>query len=71
MDSNHEENGMELRKFTMVIFLNDGVDVDDAMEADPLKFGALRLYNRNGTVDVDIAPRIGRAVLFKSQLVMH
>ena len=66
MDSNHEENGQELRKFTMILFLNDNVEVDDAMEADPQKYGALRLFNRNGTVDVDIAPRIGRAVLFKS-----
>lgn len=68
MDSNHEEDGDENRKFTMIIFLNDGVDVDNAMEADPLKFGALRLYNRSGSVDVDIAPRMGRAVIFKSQL---
>ena len=34
MDSNHEEDGQELRKFTLIVFLNDGADVDDAAESD-------------------------------------
>ena len=65
---------MDLRKFTMVIFLNDGLDVNNP-DAPLDKTGSLRLFT-NGVNDtltgvVDIHPRVGRAVLFKSEDVLH
>ena len=56
---------MALRKISMVIFLNDNLD-----EA---KKGILRLYPNGERVDgvVDISPRIGRAVMFKSEDMLH
>lgn len=37
------------------------------------QMGMLRLYTKSDTVDgiVDISPRLGRAVLFKSEEMMH
>ena len=52
----------------MIVFLNEESDIEGG-EAGSI--GSLRLFNRDGSVDVDIAPRIGRAVLFKSELVEH
>ena len=41
-DSNNEIHGMELRKLTMVIFLNDNID---EVQATPrTQMGELRLY---------------------------
>ena len=63
---------MDLRKFTMVIFLNDGLDVANP-DLPKDKTGSLRLFTGGDTVDgvVDIHPRIGRAVLFKSENLLH
>ena len=71
-DPNNEIDGMELRKFSLVIFLNDGLDVVNPYS--PMdKTGSLRLFKDGGTIDgvVDIHPRVGRAVLFKSEDVLH
>ena len=62
-DKNNEIHGMELRKLSMVIFLNDDLD-----PAEP--GGMLRFYPKGykgGDEIVDISPRLGRAVLFKSE----
>ena len=50
----------------MIIFLND--DVDEAQSK-----GMLRLYPNGEWVDgvVDISPRLGRAVLFRSEEMLH
>ena len=63
---------MDLRKFTMVIFLNDGLDVANP-DSPKDKTGSLRLFTNGDKVDgvVDIHPRIGRAVLFKSENLLH
>ena len=65
---------MSLRKLSMVIFLND--DVDQAKLSSNAKMGALRLYPEfpDGSAlhkVVDISPRMGRAVLFKSEDMLH
>ena len=62
---------MELRKLTMIIFMNDGLD--EIRESPDAKMGALRLFTKGDTFEgvVDIIPRIGRAVLFKSEEVLH
>ena len=59
-DKNNEVHGMELRKLTMVIFLDE--------------YGMLRLYPKGmQSVEgvVDVSPRLGRAVLFKSEEMLH
>ena len=61
-DSNNQINGSSLRKLSLVIFLNDNLD-------EVQQKGMLRLYPNGEKVDgvVDISPRLGRAVLFKSE----
>ena len=63
---------MELRKLTMIIFLNDGLDLVSP-DSPVNKMGSLRLYTEGDSANgvVDIHPRIGRAVLFKSENVLH
>ena len=63
-DKNNEIHGMELRKLSMVIFLNDRGNQ---------KEGNLRLYTKGLSKDgiVGISPRLGRAVLFKSEEMLH
>ena len=66
---------MSLRKLSMVIFLNDIV-IDRANLSPNIKMGALRLYPEfpDGSAIhkvVDISPRMGRAVLFKSEAMLH
>ena len=41
-DPNNEIDGMELRKLTMVVFLNDGLDLENP-DAPMQKMGSLRL----------------------------
>ena len=53
---------MSLRKLSLVIFLDDDVADDDR--------GILRLFPKGDTV-VDITQRVGRAVLFKSEEMLH
>ena len=59
----------------MVIFLNDNLDNDFLLP--DAEIGALRLYpngdrNSKSFEDVvDIIPRLGRAVLFKSEEMIH
>ena len=64
-DSNNQINGSSLRKLSLVIFLNDNLDEPDEVQQK----GMLRLYPNGEKVDgvVDISPRLGRAVLFKSE----
>jgi len=71
-DPNNEINGMELRKFTLVIFMSDGLDLTNP-DAPKDKTGSLRLFTKGDTVDgvIDIQPRVGRAVLFKSEELLH
>ena len=52
----------------MVIFLNEE-GLDEARENHPLKMGALRLFLPDGYINV--VPRMGRAVLFKSEVIEH
>lgn len=68
-DKNNELHGQELRKLSVVVFLNEDLD---QLQPDAQK-GMLRLFPRGESVEgvVDIAPRLGRAVLFKSERVLH
>ena len=71
-DKNNELHGTELRKLTLVIFLND--NLDKVKSSPTAQMGELRLYpNGDESVEgvVDISPRMGRAVLFKSELMLH
>ena len=70
-DKNNEIHGMALRKLSLVIFLND--DIDEVLSIPDAKKGMLRLYPNGETVEgvVDISPRLGRAVLFKSEEMLH
>ena len=63
---------MDLRKFTLVVFLNDGLDLQGT-DAPIDRMGSLRLYTEGDTFHgvVDVHPRIGRAVLFKSEHLLH
>ena len=56
---------MTLRKLSLVIFLDEDLNRE--------KMGKLRLYTKSDSVEgiVDISPRLGRAVLFKSEEMMH
>ena len=69
---NSEVHGQELRKLTLVVFLNDGLDVENP-EASTQTRGGLRLYTKGDSLDgvVDILPRVGRAVLFRSEELLH
>ena len=71
-DPNSEVHGQELRKLTLVVFLNDGLDVENP-EASTQTRGGLRLYTKGDSLDgvVDILPRVGRAVLFRSEDLLH
>ena len=56
----------------MVIFLND--NIDEVYSLADAYGGALRLYPNGGDrYDgvVDISPRLGRAVFFKSEEMIH
>ena len=55
----------------MVIFLNDNIDEVKAQEDSRL--GELRLYPdwENCEKVIDIVPRLGRAVLFRSEDMLH
>ena len=71
-DKNNEIHGMDLRKLTMVIFLND--DLDEVRKASDAKMGSLRLFTKGTNATdgvVDIMPRLGRAVIFKSEHMLH
>ena len=50
--------------------MNDGLDL---VSPDSPKMGSLRLYTKGKDIDgvVDILPRVGRAVIFKSEEVLH
>ena len=63
---------MDLRKFTLVVFLNDGLDLQGT-DAPIDRMGSLRLYTEGDTFHgvVDVHPRMGRAVLFKSEHLLH
>ena len=55
---------MVLRKLSMVVFLNENVDHS----------GMLRLYTSGREINdgiLDISPRLGRAVMFKSEEMLH
>ena len=55
----------------MVIFLND--DLDQFYSLPNAQKGMLRLYTKGARAEgvVDISPRLGRAVLFKSEKMLH
>lgn len=61
-------DGQKLRKITCIVYLNDGLDAVKA-ENEKAKLGELRIYQNDKIVDV--VPRIGRAVIFKSEAVEH
>ena len=62
---------MVLRKLSMIIFLND--NLDEVYSLPNAKKGMLRLYPKGESIEdvVDISPRLGRAVLFKSEEMLH
>ena len=68
VDPNNLVEGQELRKITLIIFLNED-GLDKQRKSDPLHMGALRLYLPTGYVDV--LPRMGRGILFKSEVLEH
>ena len=70
-DKNNEIHGMVLRKISMIIFLND--DLEEAYSLPNAKKGMLRLYPKGESIEdvVDISPRLGRAVMFKSEEMLH
>ena len=70
-DPNNEIDGTELRKYTMVVFLND--DLDQVREKSTAKMGSLRLYSVADPLSevYDVIPRLGRAVLLKSEETLH
>ena len=55
----------------MLIFLNDNLDEVQSLENS--QKGMLRLYPNGESVDgvVDISPRLGRALMFKSEEMLH
>ena len=55
----------------MMIFLND--DLDQVRQISTAKMGSLRLYSEGSPLDevYDVIPRLGRAVLFKSEETLH
>ena len=55
----------------MVIFLNN--NLDHAYSLSNAQKGMLRLYTKGASVEgvVDISPRLGRAVIFKSEEMLH
>ena len=61
-DKNNEVHGMSLRKLSLVIFLDDDVADEDR--------GILRLFPKGDPV-VNSTQRVGRAVLFKSEEMLH
>ena len=71
-DPNSEVHGQELHKLNLVVLLNDGLDVENP-EASTQTRGGLRLYTKGDSLDgvVDILPRVGRAVLFRSEELLH
>ena len=70
-DENNKINGRKLRKLSLVIFLND--NLDEVRSLRNRQDGILRLYPNGESVEgvVDISPRLGRAVLFKSEEMLH
>ena len=70
-DPNNEIHGTALRKLSMVMFLND--DIDRVYSLPEAKKGMLRLYPKGESVErvVDISPRLGRIVLFRSEEMLH
>ena len=70
-DKNNEIHGTSLRKFSLIIFLNDNYDADQSLPY--AQKGMLRLYPKGESVEgvVEISPRLGRAVLFKSEEMLH
>ena len=68
VDPNNLIDGQKLRKITVLVYLNP--DLDTVQSSDPqAKMGELRLYLPKKIVDV--VPRMGRAVIFKSEEIEH
>ena len=55
----------------MIIFLND--DIDQVYSLPNAQKGMLRMYSKGARAEgvVDISPRLGRAILFKSEDMLH
>ena len=71
-DPNNEIEGMKLRKLTMIVFMNDGQDVENP-DTPKSQLGSFRLYPEGDNIDnvIDVVPRKGRAVIFKSEKLLH
>lgn len=68
VDQNNLIHGQKLRKITVLVYLNP--ELDQVKAANPqAKLGELRLYLPKKIVDV--VPRMGRAVIFKSEILEH
>ena len=70
-DKNNEIQGKALRKLSMVIFLNE--NLDEVQSLPNAQKGMLRLYPNHIRLKeiVDISPRLGRIVLFRSEEMLH
>lgn len=67
IDQNNILDGQKMRKLTVIAYLNP--DIDTVLETKGNKAGELRLYLANKIVDV--MPRMGRIIIFKSELIEH
>lgn len=61
LDSNNLKDGQRLRKLTVIAYLNPDLETT--------RKGELRLYLEDSIVDV--TPRLGRVIVFKSERVEH
>jgi SM-20-related protein len=65
VDSNNLKDGQKLRKITVIAYFNPDLPRYDSKA----KLGELRLYLKDKIVDV--TPRLGRVIIFKSEKVEH
>lgn len=63
VDSNNLKPGQKMRKLTVITYLNE--DIPSSRD----KQGQLRLYTDDKIIDV--APRLGRTIVFKSENLEH
>ena len=63
---------MELRKLTTIVFLND-YQISNIPDKPKSQLGSIRLYLQDDNIEnvIEIVPQVGRAVIFKSEKVLH
>jgi Rps23 Pro-64 3,4-dihydroxylase Tpa1-like proline 4-hydroxylase len=63
LDQNNLQDGQKLRKITVIAYLNPEIPALTGQK------GELRLYLKDKIIDV--MPRIGRIIVFRSEIVEH